>query len=357
MIVIDGSMGEGGGQILRTALSVAALLGREVRIVNIRAKRPRPGLQRQHLVSVKAVAALSNASVDGLRLGSTEIVFRPKGIKGGKFRFDIGTAGSVTLVMQAILPILAFAPEPVIVEIRGGTDVPWSPPIDYMRFVFARIVEKFGFSYRIILKRRGHYPRGGGIVILEVSNPPRRLQGVELSERGGINAIEGLSHAVRLPQHVALRQARSAESFLRSKLGNVPINISVELYEPSRDPHLGPGSGIVVWAYTDNSILGGDSLGAKGKKAEIVGEEAARKLYEDLLTGKALDRHASDMSIVYAVLACGDSILGGSRLTMHAWTNIELLKKLVPSTSIEFVEGGELDKPFIVHVKGICLKK
>ncbi len=357
MIVIDGGIGEGGGQILRTSLALAALLGKEIRIVNIRAKRPRPGLQRQHMVSVKAVAELSSARVEGLHLGSTEIVFRPGSIRSGVFRFDIGTAGSVTLVMQAILPVMAFAPGPIRVEIRGGTDVPWSPPIDYMRFVFSRLLERFGFSIDIVVRRRGHYPRGGGVVLVSVSNPPRMLKSVSLGERGEIRAIEGISHAVRLPRHVAERQARSAEKYLRDKLGNVPIRISTEWYEPHRDPHLGPGSGIVVWAYTRNSILGGDSLGAKGKRAEIVGQEAAQRLYEDLITGKALDRHASDMMLVYAALACGESILGGSRLTMHAWTNIKILEQLVPDARIEFIEGGGLGNPFIVSIRGICLKK
>lgn len=357
MIVIDGSIGEGGGQILRTSLALAALLGREVKIINIRAKRPRPGLQRQHMVSVQAVAELSSAKVDGLRLGSTEIVFRPGSIQSGTFRFNIGTAGSVTLVMQAILPVMAFAPGPIGIEIRGGTDVPWSPPIDYMRFVFSQLLEKFGFGIDIVVRRRGHYPRGGGVVVVSVPNPPRVLRSVSLKERGEIRAIEGLSHAVRLPRHVAERQARSAEEYLRSKLGGIPIKISTEWYEPNRDPHLGPGSGIVVWAYTRSSILGGDSLGAKGKRAEVVGQEAAQRLYEDLVTGKALDRHASDMVLVYAALACGESILGGSRLTMHAWTNIKILEQMIPDAKIEFIEGGELNKPFVVKVKGICLRR
>ncbi|BEP18057.1 RNA 3'-terminal phosphate cyclase [Pyrofollis japonicus] len=357
MIVIDGSMGEGGGQILRTALALAALLGKEIKIVNIRAKRPRPGLQRQHMVSVRAVAELSNAKVEGLRLGSTEIVFRPGGLRGGSFRFDIGTAGSITLVLQAIMPIAAFAPSPIRVEIRGGTDVPWSPPIDYIRFVFSRILEKFGYNYNVHVKRRGHYPKGGGIVVFEVAHPPRRLNSAKLDFRGEVKAIEGISHAVKLPRHVAERQARSAEQLLRSKLGDIPIKISIEWYEPSRDPHLGPGSGIVLWAYTERSILGGDSLGARGKPAEKVGSEAAERLYEDLLTGKALDRHASDMVLPYAALACGTSLIGGARLTLHAWTNIELIKKLVPEAKIKYIEGGNIGKPFLLNVEGICLSK
>lgn len=357
MITIDGSMGEGGGQILRTALALAALLGKPVRIVNIRAKRPRPGLQRQHLTSVRAVAELASARVEGLALGSTSIVFVPGRLRSGRFSFNIGTAGSVTLVLQAILPVLAFAEGPVEVEVKGGTDVPWSPPIDYVRFVLRRLLERFGFRFDVVLKRRGHYPRGGGWVVVSVARPPRRLEAVDFSERGRLLRVEGLSHAVRLPRHVAERQARSAREYLASRLGGVPIHIDVEWYEPGRDPHLGPGSGIVVWALFERSVLGGDSLGAKGKPAERVGEEAASKLYEDVATGASLDRHASDMLIPFAALACGESILYGAKLTLHAWTNIMLVKQLVEGVDIEFVEGGELDKPFKLKVKGVCYRR
>jgi RNA 3'-terminal phosphate cyclase (ATP) len=356
LIVIDGSMGEGGGQILRTSLALAALLGKPVRIVNIRAKRPRPGLQRQHMTSVRAVAEVAGARVEGLALGSTSITFTPGRLRGGRFSFNIGTAGSVTLVLQALLPVLAYAPEPVVVEVRGGTDVPWSPPIDYVRFVLRRLLERFGFRFDVEVRRRGHYPRGGGHVVVRVEEPPRQLRAADFSERGRVLRVEGLSHAVRLPRHVAERQARSAYEFLRARLAGVPIHIDLEWYEPGRDPHLGPGSGIVLWAVAEKSVLGGDSLGAKGKPAERVGEEAASKLYEDLETGAALDRHASDMLIPFAALACGESVLYGSRLTMHAWTNVMLVRKLVEGVEMEFVKGGELDRPFKLRVRGICYR-
>ncbi len=352
-VVIDGSMGEGGGQILRTSIALAAVLGVRLRVVNIRAKRKNPGLQRQHITAIKAVAALSNARVEGLRLGSTSILFEPRGLRGGRYRFDIGTAGSITLVLQALLPVAAFAPEPVEVEIRGGTDVPWSPPVDYVRFVLKPLLEKFGYSFDIELKRRGHYPRGGGIVVFRVEKPPRRLKPVVLEERGDILAIYGISHCVRLPRHVAERQARSAESILRKYLRDVPIRIDLEYYPPDRDPHLGPGSGIVLAAETRRSVLGGDSLGAKGKPAERVGEEAARKLIEDLKTGKALDRHASDMLIPFAALADGKSVLGGARLTLHAYTNLLVVDKML---NIKYELRGELEKPFTLILEGVGLQ-
>ena len=353
-VVIDGSMGEGGGQILRTSVALAAVLGVRLRIYNIRAKRKNPGLQRQHMTAIKAVALLSNAKVEGLRLGSTSLVFEPRGLRGGRFRLDIGTAGSVTLVLQAVLPVAAYAPEPVELEIRGGTDVPWSPPVDYVRFVLRPLLEKFGYSFDLQLKKRGHYPKGGGVVVFRVDEPPGELRAVELVERGTILAIRGLSHCVRLPSHVAERQARAAETLLRRKYPDVPVKIDLEYYPPGRDPHLGPGSGIVVWAETERSILGGDSLGAKGKRAEVVGEEAARKLIEDLETGKALDRHASDMLIPFAALARGTSRLGGARLTLHAYTNLLVVEKL---TGVRYKLEGEQDKPFTLTIEGIGLQR
>ncbi|MET1102321.1 MAG: RNA 3'-terminal phosphate cyclase [Pyrodictiaceae archaeon] len=351
-IIIDGSIGEGGGQILRTSIALSAVLGVPIKIINIRAKRSNPGLQRQHLISVKAVAALSSAKVEGLRLGSTALRFIPGELRGGKYRFDIGTAGSITLVLQALLPIIAFIEEPIEITITGGTDVPWSPPIDYVRFVLARLLRLFGLDLEIQLKRRGHYPRGGGEVVIKA--PPHRkgLAPLELKERGDIARIEGLSHCVKLPSHVAERQAKSAREYLRKELPGVPVSIELEYYEPHRDPHWGPGSGIVLWAVTEHSVLGADSLGAKGKPAERVGLEAAKMLVEDLLTTKALDRHASDMLLVFAAIANGSSILGGARLTLHAYTNLEIIKRIIPKVGIKFIEGGELEKPFTIKIEG-----
>ncbi|MEM4696403.1 MAG: RNA 3'-terminal phosphate cyclase, partial [Desulfurococcaceae archaeon] len=159
-VVIDGSFGEGGGQILRYALSFSALTLKPVRIFNIRAKRDNPGLRPQHLTAVKALAEITKARVIGDRVGSMELYFEPKTRIGGSYRFDIGTAGSVSLVIQAILPTLLFANRSSRVELTGGTDVAWSPPIDYMRFVFLHNLKLMGIEASIELYRRGHYPRG-----------------------------------------------------------------------------------------------------------------------------------------------------------------------------------------------------
>lgn len=350
-IVIDGSIGEGGGQILRTSIALASVLMKPVKIVNIRAKRRNPGLQNQHLTAVKAAAELSNALVEGLYLKSTELTYIPRSLRPGKYYFDVGTAGSVTLVLQTLIPIMAFMPGPCEVEIKGGTDVPWSPPIDYLRNVIAHYLRMLGIELYIKTIRRGHYPAGGGIVVARVTNSPVKIKPTELVRRGELIKIKGVSHCVKLPRHVAERQALAAEKYLRDSGIDVPIDIALEYYEPSEDPHVGPGSGIVLWAETDNNVvLGADALGAKGKKAEDVGVEAAKKLVTELSSWAALDSHMSDNIIPYLALTRGRSIIGGSSLTLHTYTVVEVVRRL---TNVNVEVQGEIGKPFRAVIYGV----
>ncbi|MEZ0290034.1 MAG: RNA 3'-terminal phosphate cyclase [Sulfolobales archaeon] len=351
MIEIDGSFGEGGGQILRYALAISAIIGEKVRITNIRARRDNPGLQRQHLTAVNAITLVTRGYVEGNELGSTELIFEPRGVYGGDYTFDIGTAGSVTLVLQSLLPVLAFADKPSRIRIRGGTDVPWSPTFDYFNNVFIEILRRLGYNVSLRLIRRGHYPRGGGEVLVEIKNCPRGFESIQLAERGKLIEIRGNSHAVKLPRHVAERQAQAASERLRSLGIDVPININIESYPLDKDPHLGPGSGIALWALTEKSILGSDYLGARDRRAEEVGDRAARALFEDLSTGAALDRHMSDMIIPYLLFARGVSVVTGSMLTLHAYTVIEISKKILPELRVEY--DGSLNKPFKLIVRGV----
>ncbi|MEM0340037.1 MAG: RNA 3'-terminal phosphate cyclase [Acidilobaceae archaeon] len=347
-VEIDGSIGEGGGQILRTALAVSAITKIPIKIFNIRAKRENPGLRPQHLTAVKAIAKLCNAEVKGDRVGSTEIEFYPREIRGGSFEFDVGTAGSVSLVLQAILPVLLYAERPSRVRVRGGTDVPKAPTIDYMREVLVRLLKFLGADVKIILERRGHYPKGGGAVLVEVEAPVR-LKARDFVERGELKELRLRSHAVKLPKHVAERQARSASSLLESEL-KVKPEVEIESYEPEKDPHLGPGSGVTVWTIFNESVMGSDSLGAPGKRAETVGEEAARLLLEDLATGAALDRHASDMIPLYLALAGGSSVVKGALFTMHAYTVLELLKLMLEGFRYEVI-SGRINETFLVKIE------
>ncbi len=351
MIIIDGSFGEGGGQILRTSIALSSILLKPVKIINIRAKRKPPGLKRQHMTAIKILATLTNAEVRGLELGSTIVEFIPKTRRGGHFSFDIGTAGSISLVLQAALPVMLYASDNVSITIRGGTDVPWSPPIDYVKNVLIPFLNEMGAKINIAVKRRGHYPKGGGIVNVEVE-PIKKLQPLKKPSRGNVLSIYGLSHAVRLPSHVAIRQAKAATLVLE-RYGYKNIKIDTEFYEKNKDPHLGPGSGIVLWAKTEYSILGADALGARGKPAEKVGEEAALKLINDLSTNAALDTHMSDMIIPFLAIADGTSEVTGANLTMHAYTNIEVVKKFIDT---EVYLKGKINEPFKLRIKGIGLR-
>ncbi len=353
-VEIDGSMGEGGGQILRTSVALAAIAGKPLRIVNIRAKRKNPGLRPQHLTAVRAIAAISGGKLEGDRVGSMELTFRPGRIKGGSFRFDVGTAGSVSLVLQALLPVMAYAEAPVRVEIRGGTDVPMAPTIDYVREVLRPLLGFLGYEFTVRVKRRGHYPRGGGIVEVEVPRPPKGFKARDFTERGRLVEARIRSHAVRLPRHVAERQARSASEVLRREL-RVEPRTEIEWYEPGRDPHLGPGSGVLAWLVFEKTVMGGDSIGKKGKPAEVVGREAAEQLVEDYRTGAALDRHASDMLPVYLALAEGVSTIHGALLTSHAQTILELLKIIIDGYKYEIVEGAP-GAPFKARIHGAGVK-
>src|SRR6267143_1943877 len=227
MIEVDGSFGEGGGQVLRTAVALAAVLSKEIRVFNIRAGRSEPGIRPQHMAGVKAAAELCSGNLPGLEIGATEFVFKPGKLRAGTFRFDVGTAGSVTLVLQTLMPILAFAPGPVKLEIMGGTDVKWSPPIDYVRLVTLPILRKIGYQGDLELVRRGHYPKGGGLVKFSTGGPSK-LQPLIREKSGSVSKIYGISHAVALPRHVADRQAAAARKNLEeAKLPSSSIDIEV----------------------------------------------------------------------------------------------------------------------------------
>lgn len=322
MIEIDGSIGEGGGQILRTAISLSAILDIPVKIFNIRKRRPRPGLKPQHLHAIKAIVDITDAKVDGLHINSQTIYFEPSTIKGGTFKIDVGTAGSISLILQALLPVIVFGKQSTKVEIFGGTDTKWAPPIDYIKYILQPYLDSMGTKVKLNVLRRGHYPRGGGHVQI-ITNPIQFLSPLSILRQGNIKMIKGVSHAVKLPRHVAERQATAAKEQLYK---NGFKNVEITLDHSDDGKHLGPGSGIVLWSISDtNSIIGGDALGERGKRAEVVGKEAAEKLIMNIKKGAAIDEHLSDMLLIWLVLAKGKSEILAPTLTMHTKTNIEII--------------------------------
>ncbi|AFK22992.1 RNA 3'-terminal phosphate cyclase [Pyrococcus sp. ST04] len=337
MITIDGSYGEGGGQILRTAVALSAITKEPVRIINIRANRPNPGLRPQHLNGILALKELANADVRGAHVGSKELIFIPREIEAKKIIVNIGTAGSITLVLQALLPAMVFANGRVDFKITGGTDVSWSPPVDYLANVTLFALRKIGIRAEIVLKRRGHYPKGGGLVE-GYTEPWREKNSLIANEYSKVLKIGGISHATNLPAHVAERQARAAREELQHL--NVPIEIKTEVSKS-----IGPGSGIVVWAETDCLRIGGDALGKKGKPAEIVGKEAAQELLEQLKTRACVDKFLGDQLIPFLAFSGGEFKV--AEITNHLITNVWVVENFLGKI---FDVDGEVGKPGKVKV-------
>ena len=335
-VEINGSYGEGGGQILRTAVALSVITGKPVRVYNIRANRPNPGLKTQHLHGILALKELSNARVKGAQVGSTRLEFIPGKPEPKYIRVPIKTAGSITLVLQALLPAMAFTGGSF--EVTGGTDVPWSPPVDYLKNVTLFALERMGLKVELEIKRRGHYPKGGGLVVGKVEPWEERKPLIALEWRK-IERFSGISHATNLPAHVAERQAKAAEEKLRS-FYSVPVEIEKEV---SRS--LGPGSGIVVWAETDSLRLGGDALGKRGKPAEVVGREAAGELLDQLTTRAAVDKFLGDQLIPFLAFAGGE--IGVAKITSHLVTNVWVVEQFLGKI---FEVEGEVGEPGVVSV-------
>ncbi len=332
MIEVDGSYGEGGGQVLRTAVALAAVLSKEIHVFNIRAGRAEPGLRPQHMTGVKAAAELCSVNLQGLEVGATEFVFKPGKLRAGTFQFDVGTAGSVTLVLQTLMPIVAFAPGIVQLDITGGTDVKWSPPIDYVRLVTLPILKN---------------PKGGGLVRFSTQGPSK-LQPLANDKSGSISRIHGVSHASALPRHVAERQATSAKKRLEDALLPSP-SIEVEVLDDRNQ--LSPGSGIVLSVENQNgNVLGSDALGERGRPAEEVGSIAGKILIEEVQSKACLDRHMGDMIVPYIVLAEGASDVSMSRVTQHTMTNVRVAEWL---TKTRLDLEGEIDFPGRLRVNGL----
>jgi len=320
---IDGSTGEGGGQLLRSAVALAAVTGTAVRIVRIRARRAKPGLAPQHLTAVRAVAAMCDAHVEGLAQGSQQIVFAPGTVRGGEHRFEVGTAGSVTLVLQALLPVMVMAPSVTRVAIAGGTDVPAAPPLDYLREVLLPLLARVGVDARVECLRRGYYPRGGG----EITCTLRRaaLRPVELTAPGPLASIDAFTHVGNLPEHIAQRMAAAAAARLR-EVAELRVHASVL----GPDAAQGAGGAIVLRARTGASVLGAARVAERGVSAERLGDEAGSELLACLASGAALDVHAADQLAIHLALAGPGSHFTVRTLTAHASTAFWLIERFLP---------------------------
>lgn len=324
MLDIDGSYGTGGGQLVRNAVALAALTGTAIRIRAIRAKRDKPGLAPQHLTAVQAVGEICGARIEGLALRSNEIEFGPGPVRGGRFAFDVGTAGSITLVLQALLPLMVAAQAGFQVEVTGGTDVRAAPPLDYLRQVLLPLITRMGAEVRLAARRRGYYPRGGGIV--EVTVAPRVLRRLRIDAPGRLLGVDGLAHVAHLPAHIAARMRSSALGRLGTRAAPAACDTAVLQGEEA----IGQGGALVIWARCEHTVLGAGRVAERGLRAETLGEGVAAELAADLDSHASLDAHAADQILVYLALAGSESSFTTRELTDHARTVMWLIEQFLP---------------------------
>lgn len=311
MMRIDGSSGEGGGQMLRTALSLSAITGTAFSMENIRAKRDNPGLKAQHLCCVQAVAKVTDAKVEGATLGSSSLSFTPKEIKSGAFEFDIGTAGSTTLLFQCLAPVFLFAKHPSSATLHGGTDVPFSPPSQFTENTFVKALNRFGAHVNVRTIKHGFYPAGGGTMFMKVE--PSILSKARFQTRGKLIKIRATCLSANLPEHVTQRE----KAWLQKH--------GLEDVDERQVKSKSPGNTVFIQADHENAQNGFSALGESGKPAEAVTEEALSEWQTFESSKAAVDAHLCDQLLLYAALANGESVLEVSEITEHARTNAELI--------------------------------
>ncbi|MBI5741072.1 MAG: RNA 3'-phosphate cyclase [Nitrospirae bacterium] len=337
-IEIDGSFGEGGGQILRTALSLSCITGSALRLFNIRKSRKKPGLMPQHLTGVNAIAEICGADVTGNVKDSTELTFVPGKTKPGNYIFDIKTAGSVSLVVQTLIPPLLFAEKPSSVTIKGGTHVPFSPPYDYISGVFLPMLNRLAVKVEASISKYGFYPKGGGEVYFKIF-PAEKVKGMEVVSRGDLLSLNGHSAVANLPLHIAVRQQTSAaQSFS-------PLAANIDVIEV---PSFGQGTFVFLRGEYENALSGFSSLGERGKPAEKVGREAATSFKDHHDTHACLDPHLADQIVIYLGLAGGKSVFTTSRITQHLLTNLWVIEKFL---KIKYEVEGAPDSEGRVTIK------
>ena len=325
MIKIDGSFGEGGGQILRYSAALAAATGQNVEVFNIRANRPNPGLRPQHYSSLKIMKKIFGGEIEGLKIGSKRVVIKFKGPRAGNLKYDIGTAGSISLVIQSIVPALILADDISSIELIGGTDVKWSPTIDYMKYIYTSIVSFFGGFLDINVIKRGYYPRGGGIVSMKLI-PSRK-----------INPINSVN-----------REIRSVLKFFdEAGLSTLKNMIRIERLLLGMKEAAGPGTSILIAArHSDMVYSGGDSIGEKGKPAENVAHEAFQSFFEWYSSESFFDIHSGDMIIPFLALAEGNSVFSVPRFTKHMESALYVAKELL-GTKYKIKRSGRFHKIYI----------
>jgi RNA 3'-terminal phosphate cyclase (ATP) len=342
LVKIDGSHGEGGGQILRTAISLSAISGKPIEVTNIRANRTNPGLRPQHLAGIKIIADLFHAKSENLKVGAEWIRFSPSDkFEGGSIKFDIGTAGSIPLILMTVVPAVSLSNNSLQIEVTGGTDVKASPTIDYIKHIVAKSYLSIGPKFSVDVLKRGYYPKGGGVVQCTVK-PCKTPSTIELLATRHLEP-KIISVCSQLPVHVAKRQISSALIALEKK------DIRCSNYTASIETSISPGSSILVYSAADFGLyVGGDSIGELGKRAESVGTEAAMRFLDSTLAQATVDPFLADMLVLPLALSKGRSRYRVARVTQHLLTNLHIVSEIVRCKySIE-----QREESYIVTIEG-----
>lgn len=319
MLHIDGSMGEGGGQILRTSLALSLVTGTPVRIENIRAGRPKPGLLRQHLAAVKAAAAIG-AEIEGAALGSMELTIRPGRVRGGDHEFAVGSAGSTCLVLQTVLPALLASGEPARLHLEGGTHNPFAPPFDFLERVFLPVLRRMGVRIELRLERVGFYPAGGGRFCVEIEACDC-LSGVDLVERGALVARRAQASVAHLPREIAKRELE----VVRKRLGWADDELGIEEIRDSA----GPGNVLMLEVEHEAGRELCAGFGEKGRKAEAVARRAVDQMRRYLESSAPVGVYLADQLMVPLALA-GEGSFRTLPLSEHSRTNAEVIQMFLP---------------------------
>lgn len=340
MIQIDGAVGEGGGQILRSALTLSLVSQQPFHIKNVRAQRPKPGLRPQHLQAVNAAAAISQARVAGARSGSQSLTFEPSDIRPGEYAFAIKTAGSTSLVLQTIFIPLSLAHENSQVTIEGGTHVPFSPCFEYVAWTWMPLLNRLGFEADISLERAGFFPQGDGLIKARIMGDANAGR-LDLMERGPLERLVIYSAVANLPHHIAERQARKAQALLVHL--EVPFDVKLGRYRARHQ-----GTLLLVQPESENGYASFFALGERGKTAEQIAVEAVDLVRKYLRAPGVVDPHLADQILIPLALAKSRSSFSTTRITAHLRTNAWVIEKFgLAKIDID----GALGHSGVVHVQ------
>ena len=344
MKVIDGSVKSGSGTIVRYCVALASLLGKEIKIVNIRARRDKPGLRAQHLKVIQACQEMCHGVVKNAVVGSKEITYTPRErFKGGEYSWDIGTAGSTTMMAQTLLPLSCFAPKPSKFRLEGGLFQDFAPSAYHMKFVLLPLLKQMGIQAELDIIRPGYVPKGGGIVELKVE-PSGKLKPLNLIEQGEVLDIKGIALSSHLK---AKRVSRRMADECRKALGSHSYNVEIEEIED--ESSLQEGAALAIYAETSSgNIIGSDRAGRPERSSESIGRYVAQNLIEDIKKGATVDRYIADQLIIYAGLAEGVTRYSVPLITEHVETNLWLIEEFLGAKTK--VQGN------LIEIEGIDFK-